>query len=340
MRAVLKIKVPLVSVLMPMHNAAPFVAAAVRSVLAQTVRELECIVVDDASTDASAEILRAIPDPRLRMIRSETPLNAAGARNLALAEARGEFVAFLDADDIAERTRLAVQLRALRQPGTHIVASPVVLMDENGSVCGENFAPRLGEEIPATLLFENCLALSSVTARRALLQPFDPAFAPAEDYELWARLAPANGFHICAKPLTRYRVHSGGVSARQPAQMRAAVRAIHTAQLARLGIERVPPIHTLLAGWPLQPSMEQLCEAEDWLLALWGKNDALAVYPPAIFRRVLGARWFALCLDSWLLGSPVWEKYKTSPLTISNWRHRAQLLRRLLSLSMGRPTPF
>ena len=336
MCAVLKMKAPLVSVLMPMHNAALFVAAAVQSVLAQTVRELELIVVDDASTDASAEILRAIPDPRLRMIRSAAPLNAAGARNLALAEARGEFVAFLDADDLAERTRLSTQLRALRQPGIHLVASPVVLMDENGIACGDNFAPRPSEEIPATLLFENCLALSSVTARRAALQPFDPAFAPAEDYELWARLAPANGFHICAKALTRYRVHSGGVSARQPVQMRDAVHAIHAAQLARLGIASVPRIHTQLTAWPLQPSIEQLAEAEDWLLALRGKNDALAVYPPAIFRRVLAARWFALCMDSWSLGRPVWKKYSTSPLTLSTWRQRAQLLRRLLPLCMGK----
>ncbi len=339
MRAVLKMKAPLVSVLMPMHNAAPFVAAAVQSVLAQTVRELECIVVDDASTDASAEIIRAIPDPRLRMIRSETPLNAAGARNLALAEARGEFVAFLDADDLAERTRLAAQLRAFRQSGIHIVASPVVLMDENGTACGQNFAPRPSEEIPATLLFENCLALSSITARRAVLQPFDPAFAPAEDYELWARLASASGFHICAKALTRYRVHSDGVSARQPVQMRDAVHAIHAAQLARLGIPRVPPIHALLTAWPLQPSIEHLGEAEDWLLALRGKNDALAVYPPAIFRRVLAARWFALCMNSWILGSPVWGKYTASPLTISTWRQRAQLLRRLLPQCLRRTTP-
>ena len=190
--------------------------------------------------------------------------------------------------------------------------------------------PSTGEEIPATLLFENCLALSSVTARRAALQPFDPAFAPAEDYELWARLAPVGGFHICPKALTHYRVHSGGVSTRQPVQMRDAVHAIHTAQLARLGIGRVSPIHTQLAAWPLRPSSEQLDEAEKWLLALRGKNDALAVYPPAIFRRVLAARWFALCLDSWILGSPVWRKYTASLLTISTWRQRAQLLRRLL----------
>ncbi len=321
---------PRVSVIMPMHNAAPFVGAAVRSILAQTVRDLELLIVDDASTDSSAEIIRAIPDERIRLLRSETPLNAAGARNLALAQARGEFIAFLDADDIAEPARLAIQLRVLRDPRIAIVASRVALMDESGAPCGQNFAPLPDEEIPATLLFENCIALSSVTARRSALQPFDPRFAPAEDYELWARIALATGFHICPEPLTRYRTHSGGVSARQPVQMRAALEAIHAAQLARLQIHEVDAIHALLAAWPHAPAAVDLATAERWMCGLLKANDRLAIHPPAVFGAVIAARWFNLCMDSWSLGWPVWKRFSSSILAKPTLMQRARLLLRLL----------
>ncbi len=321
---------PLISVIMPMYNAAPFVGAAVRSILAQTVRDFELLIVDDASTDGSAEIVRAIPDERIRILHSETSLNAAGARNIALREARGEFIAFLDADDIAEPVRLTTQLRVLRDSCIGIVASRVALMDESGTPCGQNFAPRPGEEIPATLLFENCFALSSITARRASLQPFDPRFAPAEDYELWARIARATGFHICPEPLTRYRTHPGGISAKQPVQMCAAVQAIHAAQLARLEIENTPPIHAQIAAWPAKPSTAKLVSAENWLRILLKANDRLAIHPPPVFRRVIAARWFTLCMDSWSIGWPVWKIFTASVLASPTLTQRARLLHRLL----------
>ena len=322
---------PLVSVIMPLRNAAAFVEDAVRSILAQTEPDLELIVVDDASTDGSGDLVGAFSDSRLRLLRGGSPLNAAGARNLALAEARGAFIAFLDADDIAERDRLARQLRFLRRaPDTTVVASEVTLMDEKGSPLGKAFPRRRDDEIPAILLFENCLALSSVTARRAGFPPFRPDFAPAEDYDLWTRLAPQGGFAILPKALTRYRVHGRSVSASQPERMRAAVARIHAAQLARLGFREVPRIHSLCAARPLEISAAELAEAEAWLLALRSANERLGAYARAPFRRVLAARWFSICLDSWLLGWTVWSVYHRSPLAAPTFRRRAHLIRRLL----------
>jgi len=324
-------KAPLVSVIMPLRNAASFVEDAIRSVLAQTESDLELIVVDDASSDGSGDLVRAFSDGRLRLLRGESPLNAAGARNLALAEARGEFVAFLDADDFAERDRLERQIRFLRQiPGVAVVASEVTLMDEKGARLGKAFPSRRADEIPATLLFENCLALSSVMAWRADLLPFRPEFAPAEDYDLWMRLAHAGGFAILPKALTHYRMHGGSVSASQPEKMRAAVARIHAAQLAVLGFREAPPIHCLFAAWPLDAGAAQLAEAEAWLLALGSANERHGAYARAPFQRVLAARWFSICLDSWLLGWPVWSVYHRSPLAVPTFRRRAHLLRRLL----------
>jgi hypothetical protein len=322
---------PLVSVIMPVHDAALYLGAAMRSVLTQKLGNLELIVVDDASTDGSSEIARGFSDPRLRLFRSELPVNAAGARNLALAEARGAFIAFLDADDIATPRWLAHQIDFLRRtPTVGVVASRLILIDEQGRPRGSAFKKRSPHEIPATLLFENCLPLSSSTVRRSLVEPFRPEFAPAEDYELWTRLTPKGGFAVKGRPLVRYRVHGASVSARQPERMQAAVAAIHALQLDRLGFRQVPVIHAQLAAWPLDPTMGALAEAEAWLLALAAANDRRGCYGRDPFHRVLSARWFSACLDSWQLGWPVWNVYHQSPLAAPSVARRLLLLRRLL----------
>ncbi len=328
---------PAVSVIMPVHNAAAYVNEAVRSVLAQTLGDLELIAVDDASTDGSGEILRNVKDTRLRLLRSDEPLNAAGARNLALAEARGEYITFLDADDIAEPDRLQTQISLLRRlPELSIVASVVTTIDERGAMTGTNFVARPPEEIPPTLLFENCLALSSVSARRSALRPFRPERAPAEDYDLWARLGSSAGIAIQSRPLTRYRTNSTGVSTRQPEKMREAVATIHAEQLDRLGFREVAPIHSQLAIWSIHSTESQLAQAEAWLLALVAANDRRLVYPPAVFRRVAAARWFRICLDSWLLGWSVWQTYHRSALSRPTLWQKALLLRRLLPQRLRR----
>jgi len=322
---------PLVSVIMPVHNAAPYVEAAIRSVLEQTVERLELIVVDDASTDDSPQIISRFSDPRICRLRSETPLNAAGARNLGLAQAQGGMVAFLDADDLALPHRLEAQLRTFQeQPEIGVLGSLAESIDENSNALGDSFVvPRPPDEIPATLLFQNCLALSTVMLRRAWIRPFCPAFAPAEDYDLWVHLAAETRIAILPKRLVRYRTHVENVSSRQPEKMAAAVASIWSRQLTQLGLH-LAPSHSLLSHWPVHPTRSQLHEAEQWLLALRTANAQRQVYARPAFDRVLAARWFSLCLDSWLLGFSLWSIYHRSPLAAPTTKRRALLLRRLL----------
>jgi glycosyltransferase involved in cell wall biosynthesis len=323
-------KPPLVSVIMPMRNAAPFVGAAIRSLLAQTLEDFEVLVVDAASTDGSAEVISAIDDRRIHYRRSELPLNAAAARNSALKEARGDFIAFLDADDLAEPTRLEVQVAALRaRPHTGLTASLITTINEAGNPDGLGFVrPRRPEEIPAVLLFENCLALSSITARRTALLPFRAELDCGEDYDLWVRLAHTTKFFIVPQALTCYRRHGHGTSARKAEVMRSSIAAIQAMRLASLEMEPAP-IHSLLSDWPLDPTADQLNEVEDWLRRLVDANERLAIYPRRVFRAVAAERWFRTCLDSWQLGWPVWRTFHRSPLSAPTLVQRAHLFRRL-----------
>jgi Glycosyl transferase family 2 len=312
---------PQISVIMPVFNAVPHVRVAIESVLAQTFRDFELIVIDDDSTDGSMQIVHGFRDERIRVIHNAENCGAAKTKNLGIENARGEFIAFLDADDIALPCRLAEQTGFLhRNPHVAIAGSQITLIVENGAEAGEN--PKLccaPDEIAPTLLFENCIAQSSVMLRCTALprDPFRTEFEPAEDYDLWARLAPASSIASMEHPLVNYRVHAGGTSARKAARMKTSTRSIHLAQLERLGIEASQQqldLHSLLAQWPLEPTKELVAQAEDWLLALHRACSKRQIYPRIAFEKVVARRWHAVCRDSWQLGCWVWKTFWRSPL--------------------------
>lgn len=325
---------PRVSVIMPVFNTERFIAASIESVLAQTFADFELILVDDGSTDRSREIIQSYRDPRVRAFRNPQNLGAAGAKNHALQHAQSEVLAFLDSDDLADQTRLARQISFLgRNPDIHILATQIEVIDENGTVIERPCrVSRVSAEIPATLLFENCIAQSSVMVRKSILptSPFRAEFEPAEDYDLWARLVTKARFAQMNETLVKYRIQASGVSVRRADQMKQSVRAVRAEQLRRLGIEPEIELHSRISKWPLDASADQLNQAEAWLLALCDANDRSQIYDRTAFRKVLSEYWFRLCRDSWLLGLPTWTTFHKSPLNRTSLRQKYVLLRRIL----------
>ena len=186
-------KSPRLSVVTPCYNAAPFIGATVRSALQQTLVDLEVIVVDDGSTDESPAVVAAIDDPRVRLVH-RTNAGPAAARNTGIAAARSEYIAFLDADDLALPDRMATQLAALEANGAlAVVASGYVWIDDRGrelpsfhSWQGDFDLNDLGQ-----WLFDCPLVPSAVAMRRsawATVDGFDESFCGPEDWHFWLRL--------------------------------------------------------------------------------------------------------------------------------------------------------
>jgi glycosyltransferase involved in cell wall biosynthesis len=123
---------PLVSVLMPAYNHAPYVRAAVESVLGQTYDNLELIAIDDASSDATWEVLQTFADARLRLYRHDANQGAHATLNEALAMAKGEFITIINSDDIFHPERLAACLKELELTGADLVGTDIVLIDDEG----------------------------------------------------------------------------------------------------------------------------------------------------------------------------------------------------------------
>ena len=302
---------PRVSVIMPVYNCAPFVRESVESVLGQTLKDFELILVDDGSSDESSEILQTFVDRRIRASRFEQNLGVAFARNFALEKADCEYVAFLDADDLAHPARLAIQVAYLdSRPEIGATASRAWIKESTRRYKWP-FEPLSPEEISITLVFRNPLVTSSVSIRRNLWIPFRSDSEPGGDYYLWARLTPVVHFALIKEMLVTYREHTGGISKRLATRMAPSVRRTHQFQLERLGVEPKLDLHATLSAWPATASNVQLSEAEFWLNHLLGANR---IYEPASFQRVVERIWFQICLDSWALGPEAFNHYRRSSL--------------------------
>jgi glycosyltransferase involved in cell wall biosynthesis len=296
---------------MPVYNCAEFVRESVASVLSQTLKDIELILLDDGSSDESWEILETFADKRVRMFRFEQNRGVAYARNYAIEKADCEYIAFLDADDIAHPARLAVQAAYLdSRPQIGVAASRAWISDSGGQQ-KQPFQSLSPQEVCVTLVFKNCLVTSSVSMRRGLWIPFRSDAEPGGDYYLWARLSPEVHFVLLKRTLVTYRQHNGGISKRFADRMVPSVRKTHQFQLERLGVEPKLDLHALLSAWPADASSEQLSEAELWLLELVGANR---IYDYPSFRRVAERVWFHICLDSWLLGPKAFHIYRRSLL--------------------------
>ncbi|MDH5537022.1 MAG: glycosyltransferase [Betaproteobacteria bacterium] len=243
---------PVVSVIMPVYNVKPFVGAAVASVLDQTYRDFELIVVDDGSTDGSLSvvlsIVRNFRDPRVRLT-SQPNRGLAGARNTGIRGARGRYVAFLDSDDLWEPEKLAAHVRHLESsPDVGVSYSPSEFIDDAGRRLGYYQMPKLTGVDASHILLRNPVGNGSAPViRRETLQAirftdsrngvpeqcyFDESFRQSEDIECWVRIATTTPwrFEGLARPLTLYRVNATGLSAQLEKQFASWERMLAKAQ--------------------------------------------------------------------------------------------------------------
>jgi glycosyltransferase involved in cell wall biosynthesis len=185
---------PTVSVLMPVRNGARWLDEAVASVLVQTWTDLELVVVDDASIDATPEMLGewCERDSRVRIVRRDAATGAVAARRDAVAAARGPLLAMIDADDVAAPDRLRRQVAEMAaRPALVLLGTGARYVDADGRVLLTELAAA-GRDVGARLLHANLFFHPSVMLRAdafAVVGGYRSLLEPAEDYDLWLRLA-------------------------------------------------------------------------------------------------------------------------------------------------------
>ena len=296
---------PLISVVMPVHDRARYVAEAVISILAQTYSHLELIIVDDGSADESPEIVQALAarDSRIRALF--LPHYSQGrARNAGIALARGEYIAHMDDDDVALPYRLAAQLDWMRRTSVDICGGcSQAFGDRNGLM----WFPETHEAIRHELVFRCGLLQGTVLMRAdiAKAHPYDEQ-ASFEDYEMWTRLAPLYRMGNMPRILLRERFHPQQSHKVKQVALRADRWKYRARYLHALLPHATPAERSIIAraaeGEPFT-RLAELEEAGRWLARL-------AQTPDAFLRRRMADRWLAACLRSAPLGLACHRLYR------------------------------
>lgn len=211
---------PLVSVVISNYNCGRFVAAAVDSALQQSYPNKEVIVVDDGSTDDSLDVLQAYVD-RVRIV-AQANRGVSGARNEGIRQSRGEFVAFLDADDVWHQEKLAKQMPLFANPSVGLVYCSVEYMDEQERPLGTNTKGLRGRVLADIALLRETVVLaggSTAVVRKSRFDEigvFDPELSTAADWDMWRRIACHDEVDVVREPLMKYRLRPGSMH-RNPA---------------------------------------------------------------------------------------------------------------------------
>jgi GT2 family glycosyltransferase len=209
---------PTISVVVPAYNGERTIIETIKSIQQQTFSDFELIVINDGSTDRTLELLATVEDPRLKVFSYENG-GLPVARNRGIARAMGEFITFIDADDLWTPDKLELQLAALQQhPEAGVAYSWTLVMDEKG----EGFYPGKsvsfeGNVYPQLLLSNFIASGSNVMLRReaiASVGEFDPTLRSCEDWDYWLRVAARWSFVVVPKSQILYRQSSGAMSSK------------------------------------------------------------------------------------------------------------------------------
>lgn len=212
---------PKVSVLLSNYNGDKHLDESISSVLSQTYKDFEFIIVDDASTDSSRKVIENYHDKRIKKYYAEKNRNIAYSLNLALSMASGEYIARIDSDDVWELNKLEIQVQYMENHSEcGACFTKVNIIDEYSNIANDmydeyfqlfNSAENKSQREWLRFFFYqgNCLCHPSVVIRRNVLEHVDGyyhlAYVPAEDYELWTRIVMKYPIHILEEKLVRYR---------------------------------------------------------------------------------------------------------------------------------------
>jgi glycosyltransferase involved in cell wall biosynthesis len=210
---------PEVSVIIPSYNSAKYLTDAVDSVLSQTFRDFEVLIVDDGSTDNTEGVISRYGEP-VRYIRQRNS-GVAAARNRGIQESCGQYVAFLDADDTWRPEKLEMQVKALREkPGYRACYTAFTVVSANLTPCGVTRSCWPVASLQDLLLRGNVIgSICSVVCERSLFEStggFDPSLSQCADWDMWVRMSTLTEFLYLDSPLVTYRQHTANMSRNAP----------------------------------------------------------------------------------------------------------------------------
>ena len=299
---------PRCTVLMPVYNCEPYLAAAIQSILDQTFPDFHLLIVDDGSTDHSPEIASAFADARITVVRNETNQGIVAALNRGLAAIQTEYIARMDGDDLAVPDRLARQIETMdAHPEIGLCGGEVARFHPDGTSQGVQpwMRPLTHTAIQFQLLFHNPICHITVMLRRSVMAhhglTYSAQYPYAEDYELWTRLGQRTRLANIPQLLARYRLHSDSSSARHRTEQRRSRWLIRLQQASYLGMP-IPTEEQILYQALLDRQFvgdgRELTVARRHLDAIGRAGVRQLDQPRRLVLTWLNAYWFSACSRS------------------------------------------
>ena len=224
---------PAISVVMPVYNAAPFLREAIDSILTQSFSDFELLILNDGSTDASKEIISSYADARIRLIDHNVNRGYVKLLNEGIGIASGKYLARMDADDVSESSRFAIQYEFMESNPGYVVYGSSYKLIGSGKV---NKMPLTDEEIKLKMLYLTPFCHPSVIIRTQILKQhklfYDESHMPAEDHMMWVNLSKYGRFGNSEQPLLNYRIHNNNISTKKRTETQ--VQKLRDAQLIYL----------------------------------------------------------------------------------------------------------
>ncbi|WP_101689598.1 glycosyltransferase family 2 protein [Dysgonomonas massiliensis] len=299
---------PKVSILMPVYNAEKYLIEAVDSILNQTFRDWELIIINDGSTDRSRELLSQIADNRVIIVDNEKNLGLIDTLNKGINLSKGEYIARMDADDISTSERIEKQVQFMDSHPHHIMCGTnALVIDNSGKVTGKIRNLTDNQFLQINLLFSNPFIHPSMMIRRDILRSnlYDKQYKHIEDYELWCRIALLGEVANLQDDLLLYRWHNSNISVINAETQIRSKKEINKRQLERFGV--TPDDSELYAhnitfnlyhlGTKQEISVDKVNDVEKWFNKLSIQNKKLNIFPQTDFTAFLWSRWLVLCLS-------------------------------------------
>ena len=249
---------------MAVHNGESFVAEAIESILQQSFGDFEFLIVDDASTDNSRDVVAGFSDARISLLSNEKQQGLSRSLNRGLDQTKGKYVARMDHDDISHRLRLEKQLEFLE---SHQDLD--VLGTWARTLGGKKEQiwryPARDEDIRSELIFNPVLVHGSVMLRKSTFDKFklryDPKISRAQDYELWTRAAAKVRFANIPSVLLEYRIHDDQVGKQHGGEQQKVAASVRAKQLKSLGLtpsRKELELHNRISRWELPKENAEL----------------------------------------------------------------------------------
>lgn len=202
----------LVSIIMPSYNTGKFIQETINSVKNQTYNNWELIIVDDGSTDNTDEVVRAIKDDRIKYIKNKVNKGAAISRNIALREAKGRWIAFLDSDDLWKEDKLEKQIKFMEDNNYYFSYTNYIEIDENSNFNGKKITgPKKITRIGMfNYCWPGCLTVMYDSKRIGLIQIED--IKKNNDYAMWLKVCKKVDCYLLNEDLAMYRKRTGSIS--------------------------------------------------------------------------------------------------------------------------------